>query len=296
MMYDLVEVKPKLNKKKVIIVTIIVTILVLLFGILIVMKHHKKIENLRSKENNIITSQDNNKLEKKKKHSPTVNLLPVYSEQAKEKIKNIYHNQTEQKKVYFTFDDGPSKTVTPLILDLLKQEKVPATFFVLGSRAELNPDLIKREFAEGHYIANHGYSHIYGNIYASVESIIDEYNKTRDVIRNILGNEYDGHLFRFPGGSTGGKYKDIKNESKAILEQNEICYLDWNSLSQDAAGAKTKEALIENTKSSVGNKKTVVILMHDAGDKILTYEALPEIIQYLREAGYQFENFYNLMY
>ena len=87
----------------------------------------------------------------------------------------------------------------------------------------------------------------------------------------------------------------IKSEAKILLEQNNIAYVDWNSLSNDAAGAKTKEAIIENTKSTIGNKNSVVILMHDAGDKILTYEALPEIIAYLKEQGYKFKNFYSIM-
>lgn len=206
---------------------------------------------------------------------------------------NIY--KSEEKVVYLTFDDGPSKTVTPLILDLLKKENIKVTFFVLGARAKLNPEILKREYKEGHYIANHGYSHIYGDIYASPQSVIDEYNKTKETIANILQTDYDGHLFRFPGGSTGGKYKDIKSEAKNLLNENNIAYIDWNSLSSDAAGAKTKEAIIENTKSTVGTKNSVVILMHDAGDKILTYEALPEIISYLREQGYIFKNFYSVI-
>ena len=57
-----------------------------------------------------------------------------------------------------TFDDGPSQTVTPVILDTLKKENVKVTFFLLGSRVELNPDIVKREYEEGHYIANHGYA------------------------------------------------------------------------------------------------------------------------------------------
>ncbi len=220
-------------------------------------------------------------------------MKPVYTDIGKELIKNIYHS--EEKVAYLTFDDGPSKSVTPLILDLLKKENIKATFFVLGARAKLNPDIIKREYNEGHYIANHGYSHIYGNIYLSSSSVLDEYNNTKEVVQSILGVDYDGHLFRFPGGSTGGKYKNIKKDSKIILEENNIAYIDWNALSSDAAGAKTKEEIIENTKSTVGNKNSVVILMHDAGDKILTYEALPEIITYLREKGYVFKNFYSII-
>ena len=71
--------------------------------------------------------------------------------------------------------------------------------------------------------------------------------------------------------------------------------MDWNALSQDAAGAKTKEELIQNTIQTIGSKNSVVILMHDAADKILTYEVLPTIIQYLRENGYTFMNLYDIL-
>ncbi len=291
MMYDLIEVTPKKNNKKIIITSIIILAIIIIFTILLV----KPSQFLNKQQNNIsdnsIISSDN--VNNKTKHVSSVNMNPVYTEAGKELVKNIYHS--EEKTVYLTFDDGPSKTVTPLILDLLKQENVKATFFVLGSRAELNPEILKREYKEGHYIANHGYSHIYGNIYSTPQAVLDEYNKTQDIIKNILGTDYDGHLFRFPGGSSGGKYATIKTEAKVLLEQNNIAYVDWNSLSNDAAGAKTKEAIIENTKSTIGNKNSVVILMHDAGDKILTYEALPEIIAYLKKQGYKFKNFYSIM-
>lgn len=289
MIYDLIEVKLKHNKKKIIIITIsVIAIISVIVGLVFL---NKKIE---IKSNRNIIQENQMAVEKGKiKHIPVVNMLPNYTEYTKENVKNLYHS--EKKTCYLTFDDGPSKTVTPLLLDLLNQENIKATFFVLGSRAELNPDLIKREFNEGHYIANHGYSHIYSNIYASQEAVLDEYNKTKEVISNILQNGYDGHLFRFPGGSTGGKYKNIKRNAKNLLADNNIASVDWNALSSDAAGATTKEQLIENVKSTVGTKNTVVILMHDAGDKILTYEALPEIIAYLREQGFEFENFYNII-
>ncbi len=296
MIYGLMEVeKPKMNKKKIIIVvSIAVAIIALICAtIFYFVKFHGKSVG----ENNTIERDSlavvPKEMKQKQKHEAVVNFLPIYSQEAKVRLNNIYHSG--EKAVYLTFDDGPSKTVTPLILDVLKQENVKATFFLLGSRVELNPSIVKREYQEGHYIANHGYSHVYPQIYSSIEAILDEYNKTRQAIQNAIGLEYDGHLFRFPGGSTGGKYKKIKEESKQVLEENQIGYIDWNALTNDSAGAKTKEALMENMIKTVGEKTTVVILMHDAGDKILTYEVLPEMIAYLREKGYVFKNFYDIM-
>lgn len=290
MLYDVEEVIPKLNKKKVA-VTIIVAVLVVCFFVFLGIYFAKLHKN--NKDNNIVNKVSNSYVESKIKHIARVDFKPVYTDVGKELMKNIYHS--DEKVVYLTFDDGPSKTVTPLILDLLKQENIKATFFILGARAKSNPNIIKREYEEGHYIANHGYSHVYGNIYANPQAVLDEYNKTKEVVQNILGINYDGHLFRFPGGSTGGKYKSIKSEAKKLLNENNVAYIDWNALSSDAAGAKTKEAIIQNIKDTVGTKKSVVILMHDSGDKILTYETLQEVINYLREQGYIFKNFYSII-
>lgn len=228
------------------------------------------------------------KCNSKEKHEINQEIFNVQklTEKGKENIKNIY--KSDKKIAYLTFDDGPSKTVTPLILDLLKAENIRATFFVLGSRAELYPELLQREYNEGHYIANHGYSHMYSSIYASPESVLEEYNKTEDTIRKALNNNYESHLFRFPGGSSGGVYKDVKAQAIELLAQNDIAHVNWSALTNDAVGRPTKESMMEQLKATVGEKKVALILMHDAGDKILTYEILPEVIQYLRDNGYEF--------
>ena len=125
-------------------------------------------------------------------------------------VDNIYNGE-EGKRAFLTFDDGPTKEVTPHILDILDKYNIKATFFVLGTRVKQNPDILKRAYESGHYIANHGYSHKYSKIYESVDTILEEYNKTEDAIREALGNpDYRSHLFRFPGGSKGGPYEKIK--------------------------------------------------------------------------------------
>jgi len=289
---DLIEIRPIINKKKILIFILIGIILIVacsLLGIYLAKQNHNKKILAQNKEENVLNEVTQQAIVQKEERS-----LPILTPGAQDYIKNIYRQN--EKKVYLTFDDGPSKTVTPLILDLLKQENIKATFFVLGSRVELNPDLVKREYEEGHYIANHGYSHTYSSIYSSIDSILNEYTTTQNAIRNAIGvPEYNCNLFRFPGGSVGGKYQQVKAEAKSVLEQNGIAYLDWNALTNDAAGAKTKEAMMQNLIANIENKNTVVVLMHDAGDKILTYEVLPEIIQLFRERGYTFGDFYNIM-
>lgn len=224
------------------------------------------------------------------------NKIPIYTELGRENMKNVYTSTKENKRVFLTFDDGPSSNITPLILDLLKENNIKATFFTLGSRVNQNPEIVKREYQEGHYIANHGYSHVYSSIYSSKESLLDEYNKTEDAIRNAIGiPEYSSHLFRFPGGSTGGKYDKVKREYKKVLGEQNVFYVDWNCLNEDSSGNRTKEQLVEFIKKYSANKNSVVVLMHDAGDKILTYETLQEVIDYFRENGYEFYNFYDVI-
>ena len=293
MMLDLVEITPrKLNIKK-IIITVIIIILIITMCVLGVIAYKKTKKDKLNNTENIIESKIMQK-EKAYAHMVEFEEPKKQTQDIREQISNIYHSDT--KRVFLTFDDGPSKTVTPLILDLLKQENIKATFFLLGSRAELNPDIVKREYEEGHYIANHGYSHNYTNIYQTPQSVVDEFNATEAAIKNALGNqEYNSYLFRFPGGMPGGKHAQLKAEAAQILEQNGVAHLDWNALTSDAAGAKTSEEMLQNAISTIGEKNSVVILMHDAGDKILTYEMLPNLISYLREKGYEFKNMYDLI-
>ena len=221
-------------------------------------------------------------------------MLPQLTDEGKANLANIYHSET--KRVFLTFDDGPSQTVTPKVLDTLKSEKIKATFFLLGSRVELEPDIVKREYEEGHYLASHGYSHVYSQIYASPQSVLDEYNKCISAIRNAIGQpEYNPHLFRYPGGYWGGKYASVKKEALQLLEQNDILHIDWNALTSDAAGAKTIEEFISELDKTVPKHNSVVVLMHDAGNKTATANALPTIIKYFRDQGFEFENFYSII-
>ncbi len=209
-------------------------------------------------------------------------------------MESIY--QSDTKRAFLTFDDGPS-TITPKILDILKQENVKVTFFVLGTNINGRQDIVKRMYEEGHYIANHGYTHSYSKIYLSPQSVLDEYNQCNDAVKNAIGvSEYNSHLFRFPGGFPGGKYADLKKEAKQLLSQNDVLNIDWNALTGDA---ETNQLSIEfelsRLSETIGDKNSVVILMHDSSTKSVTVEALPQIIANLRERGYEFKNFYEII-
>ncbi len=289
--------KKKLNWKHIAAtVTVVVIIIISIYLMINIQKKNREAkqgDNIIQQEETNLGQTEEIKVQDEIKKQEQVK-LPIYSEAALEAIKNIY--KSDEKRVFLTFDDGPSNTVTPTILDVLKENNVKATFFVLGSRVELYPELLKREYDEGHYIANHGYSHKYQDIYAAVTNVLDEYNKTEECIRNALGTtEYSSHLFRFPGGLPGGKYANIKKEAATVLEENQIAHVDWNALTKDAEGSFNKEQLLNNLYSTTQGKNSVVLLMHDAGNKASTAEALPDVIAYFRDGGYEFKNFYDIM-
>lgn len=220
--------------------------------------------------------------------------IPKLTEVGKENLKNIY--QSETKRAFLTFDDGPSIN-TKSILDILKANNIKATFFVLGSQVETFTETTNRIYNEGHYIANHGYTHRYESIYQSPEQVLYEYNLCNQIVANTIQvPEYNSHLFRFPGGSVGGKYAQIKNQAISVLEQNNILYLDWNALTGDSERTNpTPEYIMQNLQKTTNNKNSVIVLMHDAQAKQITVDTLQLVIDYLRNEGYEFKSFYEMI-
>lgn len=236
-----------------------------------------------------------NKYEEEQKAVKLLKDSTILSDEQYNKLLNIY-TPGDEKVVYLTFDDGPSPNITPLILDLLKQEGIKATFFILGNNATYHPELVQRAYNEGHYIANHGYTHKYSEIYENPETILNDYYQCNQALKNALNNQnYESKVYRYPGGSTGGRYHDIKAAGKDLLRENHIAYLDWNALTCDAEGTPTKESIMENLHNTVGEKNSVVLLMHDSSSKILTYETLPDVIAFFKERGYTFKNLYDVL-
>lgn len=307
--YGIENVNIKRNNKKKIIMICLIILAILAIAILGGMKLAQNINEkklIAKNENNAQESQNEQEISNKPNNNEQTNLPTEEKEINKEvnfnkltqeqinRINTIY--QSNEKRAFLTFDDGPSSQVTPKILETLKQENIKATFFVLGTMVKSNPELVKRAREEGHYIANHGYSHVYKKIYADEKKPLEEYQKTNELIRQALeDNTYQSNVFRYPGGSYGGYYEKIKTKSKEVLKENGIAYLDWNALTNDSDGADTKEKIIKNLKATCKGKNSVVILMHDAPNKALTAETLPDVIQYLKEQGYSFKNLYDIL-
>lgn len=196
----------------------------------------------------------------------------------------------ERKTAYLTFDDGPSPLVTPKILEVLKAYDIKATFFVIGKLAEQNPELVRQMQAEAHFIGNHTYSHSYKLIYASPNNFMADVAKCEQVLKNILGEDFETNILRFPAGSFGKKRQPFRERVK---EEGYIS-IDWNALNGDAeAHHIPANVLVDRIKESMKNKDNAVVLMHDSNTKDTTVDALPEIIEYLKSEGYSFETLEN---
>lgn len=207
-------------------------------------------------------------------------------------VNNIY--SSKEKIAFLTFDDGPTIRSTPYILDILKEEDIKATFFVIGKYVEHHPDLVKRAYEEGHYLANHTYSHDNSILYKNQDNFINEIQKTDNAISEAIGIDYHSYLFRFPNGYMGNSHKKQKKIYGKILNDMGYAYIDWNCLNNDSIKKYSKAQLLNNLISSSKNKSVLVILMHDTKDVSDSSAVLKDSIDYLRSQGYSFKNFYDL--
>lgn len=188
----------------------------------------------------------------------------------------------EQKTVYLTFDDGPSDRVTPKILDVLSEEDVKATFFIIGRQAETRENIIRREFEEGHTVGVHSYSHIYSEIYSSPERLLKDIDRCNAVISRITG--CPASIYRFPGGSY-----NLSEPLITAVTTHGMRYVDWNASFRDAEiPDPTAEQLFNAAVTTVANPARIVMLAHDSTAKSATAEALSGVIKHYKELGYTF--------
>lgn len=206
--------------------------------------------------------------------------VEMYESLRNEEIKETtgISEEEELRKVYLTFDDGPSAN-TDEILKILKKYNVKATFFVTGMNVPRYDEYYQKILDEGHSLGIHTYSHEYNNIYESLESFQDDFDKLRDHVYQCTGEEI--FLYRFPGGSGNGYVSD-KNRNRIMnwLKEQGIQYFDWNVSSGDAEKKGiTAEEIAENCIAGIERCNTAIVLLHDANVKKNTVEALPLIIE-----------------
>ena len=187
-------------------------------------------------------------------------------------------------RVYLTFDDGPS-IYTGQILDILKENNVKATFFVIGRDKEYY-DYYKRIVNEGHTIGMHSYTHQYQEFYKSVESFGTELTQLDNLIYNVTG--VHSKVFRFPGGSSNSVASLPIQDYVAYLNEHNINYYDWNSLNGDAVTTGlSPQTLVDNIMNDVTKNEDSIVLMHDLQTTHTTVESLQLLIDTLRSEGYE---------
>ncbi|HDR6822756.1 polysaccharide deacetylase family protein [Bacillus thuringiensis] len=183
------------------------------------------------------------------------------------------------KVVYLTFDDGPS-TLTGQFLDVLKEQNIKGTFFMQGSNLQKNnyQENVKRAVKEGHYIGGHSMTHDSDKLYKK-EQFVPEMKETLSLIHDIAGT--NPKLVRPPYGSAPG----LKNQKMRdqIVEAG-IKVWDWTIDSNDWKLKDNPNQIVKNVKKQT-TEDVEVVLMHE---KQQTLEALPEIIKFYKEKGYEF--------
>lgn len=218
----------------------------------------------------------------------------------------MYDSSYKGKKIAFlTFDDGTNNKISPKILDTLKSKNVHATFFNVGYTLNDNTkDVLKRIYDEGHALATHSMNHDYEKLYpnrkADAEYIISEYKSQLEVYRKYLGDDFDTKVWRYPGGHMSWNKDSLKESDRAFADLG-VNWIDWNSMNGDAQSnnsntggipkPKTTDQAVKNVEKSAqmwGSPNVLVVLMHDAADKSITADSLAQVIEYLKNEGYEF--------
>lgn len=191
--------------------------------------------------------------------------------------------------IYLTFDDGPSY-LTLKVLDILKEEDIKATFFLINFSND-KENIVKRIYDEGHTIGLHSYTHVYSSIYSSVDNYFNDLYKLQNKVKDVTGIE--SKIIRFPGGSsnTVSRFnKGIMTKLKSEVLDKGFHYFDWNVGSNDVGNARNSNEVYNNVIYNLSKNRSNVVLMHDTlyNSKIL--EAIPNIIKTAKSNGYIFSN------
>ncbi len=199
-------------------------------------------------------------------------------------VQVIEHGQNGT--IYLTFDDGPKYGTTDVILDILKEEGIKATFFVTNNGPD---ELIVREDQEGHTVGLHTASHNYSYLYSSVENYYQDLYSVFDRVKRLTGKE--SYIIRFPGGSSNTISRKYQPGIMSILSKDVLNkgfrYYDWNLVSGDAGDFYTADEIYHQVTTHLSKDRVNIVLMHDV--KTYTRDALKNIIQYAKENGYVFD-------
>jgi len=190
----------------------------------------------------------------------------------------VWEVPMQEKMIALTFDDGPNPVTTPQILDLLNEYEAKSTFFVVGKRMDRFPEVVKREAAEGHEVANHTYSHLYLKHGVSREKLLDELTRTEERIVSLTGKH--SPWFRPPGGFFNDSVIQIAREKgyKMVL-------WSWHQDTKDWRSPGTNK-IINKVLNNVRNGDIILFHDHVEGSS-QTVQALKTILPELKRRGYQ---------
>lgn len=220
-----------------------------------------------------------NSSEQTKEITSNVTSLQVLAEQVPEE-------ENVEKKVFLTFDDGPSE-VTETVLKQLNEHGIKATFFLIGGQiTEEKEELVRKMAEEGHEIGIHTYTHEKDQIYASAQAYIDDVVKTSERIEEVIGKK--PVYYRFPWGSVNCYICNYRTEVIEGLAAMGYQYIDWNVSGEDSVGCPSIQTIYSNVRKDYNKYNEPVVLMHDSASNELTAETLPDIIKLFESAGYQF--------
>lgn len=195
--------------------------------------------------------------------------------------------ETEEKVIYLTFDDGPSPR-TLEILDILKEYDIPATFFIVLSKKDSDKEIIKRAYDEGHSIGVHSASHTYNKIYKSVTSYLEDFEICFNYINEITGSTPT--IFRFPGGSVNNFNSSVRHELTQEMTRRGFAYFDWNVTGGDAEKSHSQQSIYKNIVGGCKKHTESVVLLHDSIGKKDTVAALKQALPELISQGYTFKS------
>lgn len=192
------------------------------------------------------------------------------------------------KTIYLTFDDGPSANSMRL-LDLLEEKGVKATFFVTGYRCEGADEILARIVADGHSIGLHTNSHIYSEIYGSMEAYLADLEAVEQLVYEDTG--VHSQLYRFPGGSANSNCpKWMRKKITQELTARGYVWYDWNVVSGDqTATVYPAETLFNNVVTGAKGRDPLLILFHDTPLCKTTADAVELLIDSYTAQGWQFE-------
>ncbi len=275
------ETNQKDKQKKIVTAALVVGIIIILFSLLQVILLKLEIKEIKQElgeVRNILTGEQTNRNEGQNSVSSSDAQQATSAAIQSEVPEDVVVGEPDVKhKVYLTFDDGPSKQ-TEVILDILDEYGVKATFFVVGKDGDKVEERLQMIYERGHTIGMHSYSHDYAEIYDSIEAFRADFLKSKKYIYDATGVETK--YFRFPGGSSNKLGKIDMNEVVEFLKEQGVEYYDWNISSGDGGGTlMPTDVIVENCTKNIMRYDTSIILMHDSASKTTTVEALPQIIE-----------------